>query len=239
VSAADTRPPRVLVTVGTDHHPFDRLIGWVNGWLEQHPEHADSFFVQSGTASLTPACPTADFLDTHRLGELLDQADVLVCHGGPASIADAWRRGHVPIVVPRLRSLHEHVDDHQLDFCVKVAELGHVRLARTAEEFANFIGEVGEHQHSVRVSRPAGDIDAAVVRFGALVDELVSRPRRRPSLLNLFRRQSPGQGEFVTEDSGPAVPQPRDAVSGISGSWRAARSPAGVGLAGVPKEEQE
>ena len=25
--------PLVFVSVGTDHHPFDRLIGWVDAWL--------------------------------------------------------------------------------------------------------------------------------------------------------------------------------------------------------------
>ena len=26
--------PLVFVTVGTDHHPFDRLIHWMDRWLE-------------------------------------------------------------------------------------------------------------------------------------------------------------------------------------------------------------
>ena len=27
-----TPMPLVLVTVGTDHHPFERLIGWIDRW---------------------------------------------------------------------------------------------------------------------------------------------------------------------------------------------------------------
>ena len=38
----------ILVIVGTDHHPFDRLIGWTNEWLKQHPEKASGLFVQWG-----------------------------------------------------------------------------------------------------------------------------------------------------------------------------------------------
>ena len=121
--------PRIVVTVGTDHHPFDRLIRWINDWLAQHPDRASDFFVQSGAASVIPACPSARFLEAAQLNALLDEADVMVCHGGPGSIADAWARGQVPIVVPRLRRLGEVVDDHQVDFCRKLAELGRIRLA--------------------------------------------------------------------------------------------------------------
>ncbi|HBW18036.1 MAG TPA: hypothetical protein DEH11_02965, partial [Actinobacteria bacterium] len=64
-----SRTPRVVVTVGTDHHPFDRLISWINDWLGQHPEHADTFFVQSGAASVRPASASEPFLDA----DLLDQ----------------------------------------------------------------------------------------------------------------------------------------------------------------------
>jgi UDP-N-acetylglucosamine transferase subunit ALG13 len=222
---------RVVVTVGTDHHPFDRLIGWVNDWLADHPGHAETFFVQTGTSAVAPNCPAADYLDTQKLDELLDEADVLVCHGGPASIADAWRRGHVPIAVPRRCRLGEHVDDHQLDFCLKVAEHGHVRLARTAEDFAAHLSAAGTDR-GAPVRLPAADVDATVARFGALVDELVSRPRRRPSLLNLARRRRPGP-------AGPGGgPHPGGPESGKSSIWRAAGTPASLGLDGASKKEQ-
>lgn len=170
---------RVVVVVGTDHHPFGRLIGWVNDWLGLHPEQATGFFVQSGTARVTPACPWSPFLDIDQLDVLLDQADVIVCHGGPASISNAWLRGQVPIVVPRLRRLGEHVDDHQLDFCLKVAELGRIRLAQTPAAFTGLLAEAARDVSGFRRRGAESIPDQAVARFGALVDELVSRPRRR------------------------------------------------------------
>ncbi len=42
-------------------------------------------------------------------------ADVVVTHAGVRSILLATNAGHVPIVVPRLKDLGEHVDDHQMD----------------------------------------------------------------------------------------------------------------------------
>jgi len=181
--------PRVLVTVGTDHHPFNRLVRWANDWLEVHPEQVPGFFVQSGTASVRPICPGSAYLDAGQLDAALGEADVIVSHGGPATIAAAWERGLLPIAVPRLPQLGEHVDDHQVSFCLKLAELGWVRLAQTPTEFASLLGEVAHDRAGFRAKGPTADVDAAVARFGALVDELMGRSRCRLTLAHRGRRQ--------------------------------------------------
>lgn len=180
--------PRVVVVVGTDHHPFGRLIEWVNDWLRLHPEQAPGFFVQSGTAPVTPACRWSRFLDIDQLDLLLDQADVMVCHGGPASISNAWSRGQLPIVVPRLRRFGEHVDDHQRDFCRKVADLGRIRLAETPAALTGLLAEAARDISGFRLGRAEAVPDQAVARFAALVDELVSQPRRRLTSIRPVRR---------------------------------------------------
>ena len=40
---------KVLVSVGTDHHVFDRLMGWVEEWVAQAPE-GTSVVVQHGSS---------------------------------------------------------------------------------------------------------------------------------------------------------------------------------------------
>ena len=49
----------VFVTVGTDHHPFDRLCGWADAWVAagRHPEVP--WFVQSGTSAAPTHAPAA------------------------------------------------------------------------------------------------------------------------------------------------------------------------------------
>jgi UDP-N-acetylglucosamine transferase subunit ALG13 len=189
--AMDTREPpapRVMVTVGTEHFQFDRLIGWINDWLGLHPEPMAGFFVQWGAASIAPVCAGSPFLTAQELDELLGKADAVVCHGGPGSMADAWAKGHVPIVVPRLRRFGEAVDDHQVDFCVKLAGLGRVRLAQTPEAMDELLGEAVRDRNRASPADPAdpavSDVDAAVARFGVLVDKLVGQPRHRRSLLH-------------------------------------------------------
>ena len=230
--------PRVVVTVGTDHHPFDRLIGWTNDWLRQHPEHIPGFFVQSGAASVQPDCAGSRFLDAGQLGALLDMADVMLCHGGPGSISDAWERGQVPIVVPRLRRLGEVVDDHQVDFCRKLAELGRVRLAEEPAGLAELLDEAAHDHTRFRTTVPEADISAAVGRFGDLVDELVSRPRRRLSLTHRARRISrpPATGSSATAAAGQISP---GLVPAARANWHQTGPSARVGPAGMANEEQE
>jgi UDP-N-acetylglucosamine transferase subunit ALG13 len=168
-----------VVTVGTDHHPFDRLIRWINDWLGHHPEQAGAFFVQSGAAAVSPVSAGDQFLDGDQLDLLLDGAELVICHGGPGTISDAWSRGLRPLVVPRLRRFGEVVDDHQVDFCVKLAALGRVRLAQSVDELAESLDDfvAGRWERPTEVS--VADVQAAVARFAVLVDGLVSRPRRR------------------------------------------------------------
>jgi UDP-N-acetylglucosamine transferase subunit ALG13 len=170
---------RILVTVGTDHHPFDRLITWVNEWLAEHPEHIHGFFVQAGAATVASVCAGSRFLAAGQLDALLDSADAVVCHGGPGSIADAWQRGTVPIVVPRLRRFGEVVDDHQLDFSRKLAGMRRVVLAEEPTALARLLEIAVSDRSRFRISGPAPDISAVVRRFGDLVAELAGQPRRR------------------------------------------------------------
>jgi UDP-N-acetylglucosamine transferase subunit ALG13 len=190
---------RVVVTVGTDHHPFDRLVTWVNDWLARHPDETAAFFVQSGSASATPLCRSSRFLGPEQLETLLDEASVLICHGGPGSIADAWARGQVPIVVPRLRRFGEAVDDHQVDFCRKLNGLGRVLVAETPSALDGLLDEASRDVRRFRTSGVTPDVEAAVARFAALVDELVSRPRRpRPLFDKPWRARHSGRIRSAT-----------------------------------------
>ena len=168
----------VVVIAGTDHHPFDRLISWTNEWLGQHPQMASGFFVQWGSTSARLACPGARILEVGELADLLDRADVIVCHGGPNTIAEAWTRGRMPIVVPRLAQLGEHVDDHQAEFCERFATLGRIALARTLPDFIRLLTEAAAEPARFRATSSGSEADQAIARLEDLIEELVSRPRR-------------------------------------------------------------
>lgn len=122
----------VFASVGTDHHRFDRLIGWLDSWAIDHPEA--SCLVQYGRSRPPTFCGGVDFLESDTLRETLRSSATIVSHGGPATIAEARSAGRVPICVPRDPRYGEHVDEHQQLFSRRIAKDHVVLLAETEKE---------------------------------------------------------------------------------------------------------
>jgi UDP-N-acetylglucosamine transferase subunit ALG13 len=176
-SDRNARPLSLLVSVGTDFHPFDRLVSWVDEWLTQQTDPHECI-VQYGTSRPPRRAEGVAFVTHEELGALMTRARVVVCHGGPSTIAEARRRGHLPIVVPRSPAHGEHVDDHQQRFSHRLARQGLVRVATSPAELAAAIAETHRRPTShAGADEPLVGSEAAR-RFGELVEALLSSRRR-------------------------------------------------------------
>jgi UDP-N-acetylglucosamine transferase subunit ALG13 len=172
-----TLTPLVLVAVGTDVHPFDRLIDWVQRW------RGDArMVVQYGQSRPPEQAGGQPFLGHAELQRTMADAALVVCHGGPATITEARRNGHVPIVVPRDPSRYEHVDNHQQLFARRLGAAGMVRLCESESEFVAAL-DLGVADPSAFAL--GSDVDAmshrtaAADRVGQVVDGLVRQRSRR------------------------------------------------------------
>ena len=162
--------PLVLVTVGTDHHPFDRLIGWIDRW---QPPGRVRLVVQYGTAVPPRVAEGSPFLTPDEFAELLGAADAVVCSGGPGAIMEARAVGLRPIVVPRRSNLGEHVDDHQRAFADFMAARDLVTLADEEAALCRALDAVAREPRAHRIDRTEGEA-AGVVRIAELIDGLVN-----------------------------------------------------------------
>lgn len=123
----------VVALTGTDHHPYDRMVQWID---EAALRYTDvRFVVQYGTARPPQVADGHDYLAHDDLEALLAQATVVVCHGGPGTVTEARDAGHVPLCMPRDPRLGEHVDDHQQRFAALVGGVGVVHEIRSREDF--------------------------------------------------------------------------------------------------------
>ena len=172
--------PLLLVTVGTDHHPFDRLVRWVDGWLDSPGGRAPGLrcLLQTGT-SAAPAGESGAvrwqaYLEFEALQTAMRDAAAVVCHGGPGTILGARHMGAVPIVVPRQHRLGEHVDDHQVAFSRRLAAEGSVFLAESAADLRGLLERVAVEPAAFRASAEHRGTAAAVRVFERLVDDLVA-----------------------------------------------------------------
>jgi UDP-N-acetylglucosamine transferase subunit ALG13 len=172
----DDSLPLVFVTVGTDHHPFDRLVGWIDDWLAGGAEERVRCLIQTGT-SMPPLRTEFDqYFGYQQMETFLAEASVVVCHGGPGTVMMARWAGKRPIVVPRRHDLREHVDDHQVAFARRIAAEGEIALAEDAAALTAHLEQAlaGEGILDVRSQEDQGE---AVAEFERLVDDLMSSRR--------------------------------------------------------------
>lgn len=117
-----------LISVGTDHHPFDRLIRGVQRILA--PVEDATLIVQHGYSAPAPGAENHDFLARNELLDLFAEADLIVTQVGPGTILDANSVGRRPIAMPRDPARGEHVDGHQFAFAEVMSRTGSIALAR-------------------------------------------------------------------------------------------------------------
>lgn len=121
--------PLLFVTVGTDSHPFPRLLRWVGAWAIEHGQW--QLEVQHGATPAPPFGHAFAYLGREETRSLFRSAAVVVCHAGPATITQARAFGHLPVVVARDPRIGEHVDDRQMLLARRLAAAGVVWLAES------------------------------------------------------------------------------------------------------------
>lgn len=135
----------IFVTVGTHEQPFDRLVEYMDKWAAEHDEKV---IVQIGYSTYIPRTATWSKLYPYKkMLEFVDEARIVVTHGGPSSFIMPLQIGKTPIVVPRQRKYGEHINDHQLEFAKEVANrMGTIIVIEDVEK----LGEVIENYDEMK-----------------------------------------------------------------------------------------
>lgn len=161
----------ILVSVGTDHHPFDRLVTKMDSWALTHP--SDSVIIQYGTA-MEPTTAKGHKLIAHPdLCALFGRADVVICHGGPSTVMDARMAGKMPLVLPRDPGRGEHIDGHQIRFAEHIHRHGLARTMSSEDELAEAIEDVLADPAAYTIPSEEREAPPGVVQFGRAVDDLL------------------------------------------------------------------
>jgi len=197
------KPLTVVVSAGTYFHPFDRLIDWIAPWSKAHPEVR--FVVQHGPGHPLPGAVNYDFVAYEKLLALFVSADVIVLQGGAGGVMDARELGRVPIVVPRRPVSHEVVDNHQLIFTRKAAELGLVYCADSEDELRMLLdsalaGALSTHRDTGETTPGSANLAALLASSPALLPIAARRRRLLRSLRLLLGH--PATGPIPTQPSG-------------------------------------
>lgn len=115
----------IFVTVGTHEQAFDRLLEEIDN-LKKENVITEEVFIQAGYSTYQPKyCEWSKFVKFDEMKDYIEKARIVITHGGPASFLSVLEQKKSPIVVPRKVEFNEHVNDHQLDFAIKIRDLGY------------------------------------------------------------------------------------------------------------------
>jgi UDP-N-acetylglucosamine transferase subunit ALG13 len=115
----------IFVTVGTHNQPFDRLLRCIDELAATKEVHED-VFMQTGTNAYIPKhCAYKTLLTPKEMKQKMEDAHIVITHGGPSSFVQSLELGKVPVVVARRKEFHEHINNHQVDFCKTFSQTEH------------------------------------------------------------------------------------------------------------------
>ena len=112
----------IFVTVGTHEQPFNRLVKKMDE-LKKEGIITEEVIIQTGFSTYKPQyCQWSKLIPYQQMIKNVEDARIVITHGGPASFIMPLQIGKTPMVVPRQQRFNEHVNDHQVEFARNVAE---------------------------------------------------------------------------------------------------------------------
>ena len=110
----------IFVTVGTEKFPFNRLLKAIDKGVE-NGKICNEVFAQIGNSNYTPSSfKFESFLPFEQLINYINKAEIVITHAGVGSTLLCLILNKIPILFPRYAALREHVDDHQVEFSLKL-----------------------------------------------------------------------------------------------------------------------
>ena len=120
----------ILVTLGTQKEAFTRLFDSI-----ENSKINDKIIVQAGYNKYnSKKMELFDFIPYDEMQKLIDEADLIITHGGTGSIIMPLKKGKKIIAMPRLSKYLEHVDDHQTQIVDVFQEEGYILVCNDGDD---------------------------------------------------------------------------------------------------------
>ena len=116
----------IFVCLGSQQYPFDRLLKKLDE-LKGAGKIREEIFAQIGSSNYIPEFYSWERFITQEVYEKkLDEASMVISHGGTGAIVKALKKGKKVIAIPRQAKYGEHADDHQFQIVDFMCENGYV-----------------------------------------------------------------------------------------------------------------
>jgi len=159
----------IFVTVGTHEQPFNRLVEYMDKWANKHDEDV---VIQTGFSTYEPKnVQWKKLYPYNSMVELVEEARIVITHGGPSSFVMPLQVGKIPIVVPRKHEFDEHVNDHQVEFSKAVAERqGNIIVVEEVDKLEQVI-----EQYDTLVKSMKNGLESNNTRFCKRFEKIINK----------------------------------------------------------------
>jgi len=135
----------IFVTVGTHEQPFNRLVRFMDE-IKGKGLIKEDVVIQTGYSTYEPVnCTFKRMFPYQDMIRLVNEAHIVITHGGPSSFIMPLQVGKTPIVVPRQKIFGEHVNNHQLIFTRAMKkERGNIIVVENIEDLTHILNNYDE-----------------------------------------------------------------------------------------------
>ena len=131
----------IFVAVG-NADPFDRLLQAMDQWME-HRTVDEPVFAQIGNGTYLPRkFRYVRFLGPDQYLKTFAESRFVVAHAGMGSIITAIEMQKLIVLMPKLASLGEQRNEHQLATVRHFNKYNRIRIARNEQELPNVLDDV-------------------------------------------------------------------------------------------------
>ena len=160
----------IFVTVGTHEQQFNRLIEYIDD-LKRDGIITEDVIMQTGYSTYEPRyCTWQKLYPYKQMLEFVNDARIVITHGGPSSFIMPLQVGKTPVVVPRQKKYDEHVNDHQLSFAREVEK--RMGTIITVEEVGELKNIIADYDNIVKGKNSGTNSNNA--RFNAELENIVA-----------------------------------------------------------------
>jgi UDP-N-acetylglucosamine transferase subunit ALG13 len=128
----------ILVTVGTEKFPFNRLMGWIEQLISLELIQEEVVIQYGACTRLPEGTRIYRSLPEAKFRRLVEEARLIISHCGEGSLLLLDTLAKPYILVPRSQHFKEHVDDHQLELASILSQY-HVPIALSPGDLLRFL----------------------------------------------------------------------------------------------------
>lgn len=128
----------ILITVGTEKFPFNRLMGWIDQLISLELIQEEVVIQYGACTRLPEGARIYRSLPEGKFRSLAEKARIVISHCGEGSLLLLDTLSKPYILVPRSERFNEHVDNHQLELASVLAKL-QVPIALSPGDIVRFL----------------------------------------------------------------------------------------------------